>query len=74
MKSAQHCLCSSGKGRCTRYKWSNAMFVLSNSISAIFMKIQNPVYTSFQNSTFLFINGLIFDIMNIKNNQSLEFE
>ena len=74
MKSAQHYLCNSGKGRCTRYKWSNAMFVLSNSISTIFMKIQNPVYTSFQNSTFLFINGLVFDIMNIQNNQSLEFE
>ena len=39
-----------------------------------FMKIENAVYTSFQNSTLLFINGLIFDIMNIYNNQSLEFE
>ena len=39
-----------------------------------FMKIENAVYTSFQNSTLLFINGLIFDIMNIQNNQSLEFE
>ena len=39
-----------------------------------FMKIENTVYTSFQNSTLLFINGLIFDIMNIQNNQSLEFE
>ena len=36
-----------------------------------FMKIENTVYTSFQNSTLLFINGLIFDIMNIQNNQSL---
>ena len=40
----------------------------------LFMKIENAIYTSFQNSTFLFINGLIFDIMNIWNNQSLEFE
>ena len=40
----------------------------------LFMKIENAIYTSFQNSTFLFINGLIFDIMNIRNNQSLEFE
>ena len=40
----------------------------------LFMKIENTFYTSFQNSTFLFINGLIFDIMNIQNNQSLEFE
>ena len=39
-----------------------------------FMKTENNVYTSFQNSTLLFINGLIFDIMNIQNNQSLEFE
>ena len=39
-----------------------------------FMKIENTVYTSFQNSTLLFINGLIFDIMNIQNNQSLEFQ
>ena len=39
-----------------------------------FIKIENTAYTSFQNSTFLFINGLIFDTMNIQNNQSLEFE
>ena len=39
-----------------------------------FMKIENMLYTSFQNSTPLFINGLIFDIMNIQGNQFLEFE
>ena len=39
-----------------------------------FMKIENTVYISSQNNTLLFINGLIFDIMNIQNNQSLEFE
>ena len=39
-----------------------------------FMKIENTFYTSSQNSTLLFINGLIFGIMNIQNNQSLEFE
>ena len=39
-----------------------------------FIKIENTASTSFQNSTFLFINGLIFDTMNIQNNQSLEFE
>ena len=38
------------------------------------MKIENNGYTSFQNSTLLFINGLIFDIINIQNNQSLEFQ
>ena len=32
------------------------------------------VYLSFQNSTLLFTNRLIFDIMYIQNNQSLEFE
>ena len=37
-------------------------------------KIENAVYTCFQNSMLLFINGFIFDIMNIQNNQSLEFE
>ena len=36
MKSAQNCLYNSGKGRCTRYMWSNDMFVLWNHISAIF--------------------------------------
>ena len=40
----------------------------------LFMKIENTVYTSFQNSMLLFNNGLILDIMNIQNNQSLEFE
>ena len=39
-----------------------------------FKKIENSVYASFQNNTLLFINGLIFDIMNIQNNQPLEFE
>ena len=39
-----------------------------------FMKIENTVYTSFQNNTLSFINALIFDIMNIQNNKSLEFE
>ena len=68
MKSAQHCLYNSGikvdildtRGAviCTQF----------------FIKIEKAVYTSCQNSTFLFINGLIFDIINTQNNQSLEFE
>ena len=38
-----------------------------------FMKIENTVYTSFQNSMLLFINGLIFDIiMNIQNNHEYQ--
>ena len=40
----------------------------------LFKKIENAVYTSFKYSILLFINGLIFDIMNIQNYQSLEFE
>ena len=39
-----------------------------------FMKIENAVYKSCQNNTLLFFNGSTFDIMNIENNQSLEFE
>ena len=46
------------------------MFALSNRIAAV--KIGNVFYTSFQNSTLLFINELIFDIMNIENNHSLD--
>ena len=72
MKSAQHCLYNSGKDRCTQYMWANDMFPLWNRISAIFF--EDTIYTSFQNSTLLFIYGLIFDIMNIQDNQSLEFE
>ena len=77
MKSAQHCLYNSGKGRCTRYIWSNDMSVLRNRVSAFlifFMNIENAVYTSFESSTLLFINELMFDIINSQNNQSLEFE
>ena len=40
----------------------------------LFKKIENAVYTSFQNSMLLFLNGLVVDIINIKNNQSVEFE
>ena len=47
--------------------WSNDMLILRNRI----MKVNNAVYTSCQNSTLLFLNGLIFDIINIQNNQSL---
>ena len=33
------------KGRYTRHIWSNDMFILWNRISAIFIKIENAVYT-----------------------------
>ena len=36
MKLAQHCLYNSGKGKYTRYIWSNNIFILWNCISAIF--------------------------------------
>ena len=51
------------------------MFILWNRISTIFfMNIKNVVYKSCQNNKLLFINGLTFEIMDIQNNQSLEFE
>ena len=40
----------------------------------LLLKIENAVYTCFQNSMLLFFNGFIIDIMNIQNNHSLEFE
>ena len=62
------------KGKYTRYMRGNDIFILWNCISTIFLRIENAVYTSCQNSALLFINGLIFDIMNTQNNQSLEFK
>ena len=65
MKSVQHCLYNSGikvdildtcGGMiCSCFRTAYLLF---------FIKIENAVYTSCQNSTLLFINGLIFDIMN----------
>ena len=51
-----------------QYKTAWIVFLL------LFKKRQNVVYTCFQNSMLLLINGFIFDLMNIQNNQSLEFE
>ena len=73
MKSAQHCtilvkvdvLNKCGAMICSNFGIAFLLF---------FTKIKNAVYTSFQNSLLLLIDGLIFDIMNIQNNQSLEFE
>ena len=36
MKSAQHCLYNSAKGRYIRCMWNNDMFILWNHISVIF--------------------------------------
>ena len=75
MKSAQHCPCNSGikvdiLDTCGGMICSffGIVFLL------FFIKIENAVYISCQSSTLLFINGLILGIMNIQNNQSLEFE
>ena len=74
MKSAQHCPQNSGKeGRCTRYMWSNNIFVLWNRISAVFYEDRKCCLHIFPKQH-TFANGLIFDIMNIENNQFLEFE
>ena len=75
MKSAQHCLYNSGI-KVDILDTCGAMICSYFGIAFLlfFMKIENTVYTSFQNITLLFINGSIFDIMNIQNNQSFEFE
>ena len=45
MKSAQHCLYNSGKGRCTRCMWNNDMFILWNHISAIYYEDRESCFT-----------------------------
>ena len=72
MKSAQHCLYNSGimvdiLDTCGAMKGSyfGIAFLL------FYIKTENAVYTSCQKSTLLFNNGLIFDIINAQNNQSL---
>ena len=75
MKSAQHCLYNFGI-KVDILNTYGTMICLYFGIAFLlfFIKIEHTVYTSCQNSTLLFINGLIFDIMNTQNNQSLEFE
>ena len=71
MKSAQHCLYNSvilNTCRAMICSYFGMAFLL------FFIKIENAFYTSCLNSALLLINGLIFDIMNTQNNQSLEFE
>ena len=50
------------------------MFILWNSISAIFYEDRECCLHILPKQHTFFINGLIFGIMNIQNNQSLEFE
>ena len=75
MKSAQHCLYKSSI-KVDVFDTCGAMICSYSGIAFLlfFTKIENGVYTYCQNSTLLFINGLIFDIMSTQNNQSLEFE
>ena len=76
MKSAQHyCLYNSGI-KVVILDTCGAMICSYFRIAFLlfFIKIGNAFYTSCQNNTLLFINGLILDIMNTQNNQSLEFE
>ena len=71
MKSAQHgTILVDVLDTCGAMTWS----YFGIALLPFFVNIENAVYTFFQNSTLLFINGLIFDTMNIQNNQSLEFE
>ena len=75
MKSAQHCLYNSGI-KVDILDTCGAMVCSYVGIAFLlfFIRIEKAVYTSCQNSFFLFINELIFDIINTQNNQSLEFE
>ena len=73
MKSAQHCkilVRLDVLDTCGAMIWS----YFGIAFPLFFIKIENTVYTSFQNKMLLFINGLIFDIRNSQNNQSLEFQ
>ena len=64
MKSLQHCTILVKVGVLDTF---GAMIFSYFGIAFLlfFVKIENTVYTSFQNSKLLFINGLIFDTMNI---------
>ena len=68
-KSAQHCLCNSGIN-VDILDTCEAMICSYLGITFLLfcIKIENVFYTSCQNSSLLFINGLIFDIMNTQNN------
>ena len=74
MKSAQHSLYNSGikVEILDIFMWSNDIWNCFGIAFLLFsIKIKNAVYTSCQNSTLSFINGLIFDIMNTQTNLSM---
>ena len=62
-------LYNSGKDRCTRYMWSNDMFVLWNRISAIFYEDRKHCLHIFP----WFLTSWTFRITSLPNNQSLGF-
>ena len=72
---AQHCLYNFGL-KVDILDTSGAMICSYFGIAfpLFFIKVENALYRSCQNSTLLFIDGWMFDIMNTQNNQSLEFE
>ena len=70
MKSAQHCLYNSGiKVHIVNTCGSMIRSYFGIAFLLSLIKIENAIYTPCQNSTLLFINGLIFDIMNTQNNE-----
>ena len=64
MKLVQHCLYNSGI-KVDILDTCGAMICSYFGIAfLVFIKTENAVYISYQNNTLLFINELIFDIMN----------
>ena len=75
MKPVQYCLYSSGiKVDILDTRGAMICSYFGTAFLLFFIKIENAVYTSCQNSTLLFINGLMFDTMNTQNISTLEFE
>ena len=72
MKSAQHCLYNSYIKVGILDPCGAICSCFGIAFLLFFIKIENAAYISCQKSTLLFINGLIFDITNTQNNQSLE--
>ena len=74
MKSSQHCQ-SNSDIKVYILDTCGAMVLSYFGITFLlfFIKVENVVYTSCQNIKLLFINSLIFDIMNTQNIQSLKF-
>ena len=59
------------KGRYTRYMWNNERLILWNCVSAILHKDRECCLHILPKKHTFFNSGLIFDIINAQNNQSL---